>query len=133
MKKKFYFMENKDIYRFVEITTFHEFISKLLEKKIVKFSIFKKLVKLIKICAELLECTLFEFRKVKFLSKNSILRKPQNFYEFFTQKFFDNFSREIKIVNSQKVQNQNIFTSFSPKKSTIFSKNQDFEQCVKLM
>ena len=25
---------------------------------------------------------------------------PQQFHEFFTQKFFDNFSREIKIVNS---------------------------------
>ena len=101
MKKKFYFMENKDIYRFVEITTFHEFISKLLEKKIVKFSIFKKLVKLIKICAKLLECTLFEFRKVK-LSKNSILRKPQNFYEFFTQKFFDNFLVKSKLSTAKK-------------------------------
>ena len=32
-------------------------------------------------------------RKVKFLSKNSILTKPQHFHEFFTQIFFDNFSR----------------------------------------
>ena len=39
-------------------------------------------------------------RKVKFLSKNSILTKPQHFHEFFTQYFFDNFSREIKVVNS---------------------------------
>ena len=39
-------------------------------------------------------------RKVKFLSKNSILTKPQHFHEFFTQIFFDNFSREIKVVNS---------------------------------
>ena len=39
-------------------------------------------------------------RKVKFLSKNSILTKPQHFYEFFAQIFFDNFSREIKVVNS---------------------------------
>ena len=37
---------------------------------------------------------------VKFLSKNSILTKPQHFHEFFTQNFFDNFSREIKVVNS---------------------------------
>ena len=50
-------------------------------------------------------------RKVKFLSKNSILTKPQHFQEFFTQIFFDNFSREIKVVNShmlhfvQKIQN----------------------------
>ena len=40
------------------------------------------------------------FRKVKFLSKNSILTKPQHFYEFFIKKIFDNFSREIKVVNS---------------------------------
>ena len=39
-------------------------------------------------------------RKVKFLSKNSILTKPQHFHEFFIQFFFDNFSREIKVVNS---------------------------------
>ena len=39
-------------------------------------------------------------RKVKFLSKNSILTKPQHFHEFVTQNFFDNFSREIKVVNS---------------------------------
>ena len=38
--------------------------------------------------------------KVKFLSKNSILTKTQYFNEFFTQFFFDNFSREIKVVNS---------------------------------
>ena len=38
--------------------------------------------------------------KVKFLSKNSILTKKQHFHEFFTQFFFDNFSREIKVVNS---------------------------------
>ena len=39
-------------------------------------------------------------RKVKFLSKNSIWTKPQHFNEFFTRNFFDNFSREIKVVNS---------------------------------
>ena len=69
-------------------------------------------------------------RKVKFLSKNSIMTKnptfsrvfhpnffwqfflwnqscqllksskPKHFHEFFTQIFFDNFSREIKVVNS---------------------------------
>ena len=38
--------------------------------------------------------------KFKILSKNSILTKPQHFHEFFTQIFFDNFSREIKVVNS---------------------------------
>ena len=35
-------------------------------------------------------------RKVKFLSKNSILTKPN----FLPKFFFDNFSREIKVVNS---------------------------------
>ena len=42
-------------------------------------------------------------RTVKFLSKNSILTKPpklQHFHEFFTKIFFDNFCREIKVVNS---------------------------------
>ena len=33
-------------------------------------------------------------RKVNFLSKNSIMTKPQHFHEFFTPIFFDNFSRE---------------------------------------
>ena len=42
--------------------------------------------------------TLFE--KSKFCPKNSILTKPQHFHEFFTQISFDNFSREIKVVNS---------------------------------
>ena len=31
-------------------------------------------------------------RKVKFLSKNSILTKPQHFHEFLTQKFWINYS-----------------------------------------
>ena len=39
-------------------------------------------------------------RKVQFLSKNSILTKTQHFHEFFNQIFLDNFSREIKVVNS---------------------------------
>ena len=42
-------------------------------------------------------------RQVKFLSKNSILTKLQHFHEFLPKNFFDNFSREIKVVNSQKV------------------------------
>ena len=77
-------------------------------------------------------------RKVKFLSKYSILTQPQHFHEFFTQHFFDNFSRAIKVVNSSKGQNHNIFTSFSLKKIDNFlgkskldfwTKNEDFEQC----
>ena len=57
-------------------------------------------------------------RKVKFLSKKKNFDKtlqffsanqscqqlksanPQHFHEFFAQNFFDNFSREIKVVNS---------------------------------
>ena len=39
-------------------------------------------------------------QKVEFLSKNTILTKPQHFKELFTQIFFYNFSREIKVVNS---------------------------------
>ena len=49
---------------------------------------------------------------------------PPHFHEFFTPNFFDNFSREIKFVNRQKIQNRNIFTSFSPKKSIIFTRNE---------
>ena len=44
--------------------------------------------------------------KVKFVSKNSIQScqqlksaNPQHFHQFLIQKFFDNFSREIKVVN----------------------------------
>ena len=46
------------------------------------------------------DALLHTIRKVKFLSKNSILAKPQHFQEFFAQIIFDNFSREIKVVNS---------------------------------
>ena len=43
---------------------------------------------------------LHTIRKVKFLSKNSILTKSQHFHEFFHPNFFYHFSREIKVVNS---------------------------------
>ena len=39
-------------------------------------------------------------RKVKFLSKNSTLTKTPTFSQVFHPNFFDNFSREIKVVNS---------------------------------
>ena len=39
-------------------------------------------------------------RKVKFLYKNSILTKTPTFSRVFHPIFFDNFSREIKVVNS---------------------------------
>ena len=51
----------------------------------------------------LLSPKIHTIRKVKFLSKNSILTTPQLFQEFFTPNFFDHFSREIreiKVVNS---------------------------------
>ena len=38
--------------------------------------------------------------KIKFLSENSILTKLQYFHKFFTPNFFDNFSREIRLINS---------------------------------
>ena len=75
--------------------------------------------------------------KVKFLSKNSILTKTQHFHEFFTQIFFDNFSREIK-VTAKKPKATTFSRVFHPKKIDNFlgksklifwTKNEDFEQC----
>ena len=60
-------------------------------------------------------------RKVKFLSKNSILTKTQHFHEFFT-----NFSRQIKVVNSKQSKPQHFHEFFTKKKSTIFSGNQSW-------
>ena len=70
---------------------------------------------------------LHTIRKVKFLSKKFNFDKTPTFHEFFTPNFFDNFSREIKVVNSQKVLNHNIFTSFSQKK-----KNRQFFRKIKV-
>ena len=42
-------------------------------------------------------------------------KKNQHFHEFVTQNFFDNFSREIKVVNNSKL--------------NFWTKNEDFEQC----
>ena len=44
------------------------------------------------------------------------------FSSFSPQIFFDNFSREIKVVNSSKVPNRSIFTSFHPKQFDNFSR-----------
>ena len=44
--------------------------------------------------------TLFYSRTPDAVFENSILTKPQHFHEFFTPNVFDNFSREIKVVNS---------------------------------
>ena len=51
----------------------------------------------VRFTVEGLDLSSHTLRKVKFLSKNSILTNPQHFHEFFTQIFFDNFSREIKV------------------------------------
>ena len=53
-------------------------------------------------------------RKVKYLSKNSILTKPQHFHKFFTQIFLTIFLVKSKLSTAQKSKNHNIFTSFSP-------------------
>ena len=54
-------------------------------------------------------------RKVKFLSKNSILTKPQHFHEFFTQKKIKNwqFSREIKVKFLDKNEDFEQFWTFT--------------------
>ena len=77
-------------------------------------------------------------RKVKFLSENSILTKPQHFHEFFTPNFFWQFfswNQSCQQLKSPKPQHFHEF--FTPKKLTIFSKkpklnfwikNEDFEQ-----
>ena len=76
--------------------------------------------------------------KVEFLSKNSILTKPQHFHEFFIQKFFGNFSRESKLSTAKKSKTKAFSRVFHPNKLTIFfgkstlnfwTKNEDFEQC----
>ena len=61
-------------------------------------------------------------RKVKFLSKNSILTKPQHFHEFFTQIFFV----KSKLSTAKKSKTTTFSRVFHPKKSTIFSGNQSW-------
>ena len=121
------------------ITSFFPFLRRRTNKKFHSF-LLKNLIFVQKLYVQLyfwIFCAknhtilvLHTIRKVKFLSKNSILTKPQHFHEFFTQFFltiflvksklsttkkcksptfsqvfhqfffFDNFSREIKVVNS---------------------------------
>ena len=73
--------------------------------------------------------------KVQFLSKNSILTKPQHFHEFFIQTFLTIFLVKSKLSTAKKSK----ITTFSPKKIDNFlgksklnfwTKNEDFEQCV---
>ena len=76
--------------------------------------------------------------KVKFLSKNSILTKPQHFHEFFTQIFFDKFLVKSKLLTAKKSKTATFLRVFTQNNSTIFlgksklnfwTKNEDFEQC----
>ena len=39
-------------------------------------------------------------REIKVVNNYLKSANPQHFHEFFTQNFFDNFSREVKVVNS---------------------------------
>ena len=82
---------------------------------------------------------LHTIRKVKFLSKNSILTNP-NILTSFSPNIFDNFSREIKVVNS-KSKTTTFSRVFHPQKIDNFlgklklnfwTKNEDFEQCASL-
>ena len=80
-------------------------------------------------------------RKVKFLSKNSILTKPKHFHEFFIQISLTIFLVKSKLSTAKKSKTATFSRVFHPKKSTIFfgksklnfwTKNEDFEQCVKI-
>jgi len=66
-------------------------------------------------------------RKVKFLSKNSILTEPQHFHEIFTQIFLTLFLVKLKLSTAKKPKIGN----FLGKSKLIFwTKNEDFEQCI---
>ena len=77
-------------------------------------------------------------RKVKFLSENSILTKPQHFHEFFTQIFFLTiFLVKSKLSTAKKPKTTTFSRVFHPKKFDNFlrksklnfwTKNEDFEQ-----
>ena len=64
-------------------------------------------------------------RKVK-LSKNSILRKPQHFHEFFTQIFLTIFLVKSKLSTAKESKTTTFSRVFHPKKSTIFPGNQSW-------
>ena len=76
-------------------------------------------------------------RKVNFLSKNSILTKPQHFLEF-SKFFWQFFSWNQSCQQLKSPKPQHFYEFFTPKKSTIFlgksklnfwTKNEDFERC----
>ena len=75
-------------------------------------------------------------RKVRFLSRNSILTKPQHFHELFTQIFFWQFFSWNPSCQQLKSPKPQHFHEFSPKKIDNFlgksklnfwTKNEDFE------
>ena len=63
-------------------------------------------------------------RKVKFLSKNSILTKPKHFHDFFIQIFLTIFLVKSKLSTAKKYKTTTFSRVFHPKKLTIFSENQ---------
>ena len=77
-------------------------------------------------------------RKVKFLSKNSILTKPQHFHKFFTQIFLTIFLVKSKLSTAKNPKTPTFSRVFHSKKIDNFlrksklnfwTKNEDFEQC----
>ena len=77
-------------------------------------------------------------RKVKFLSKNSILTKPQHFHKFFTKSFLTIFLVKSKLSTAKKSKTTTFSRVFHPKidnflgksKLNFWTRNEDFEQCV---
>ena len=65
-------------------------------------------------------------RKVKFLSKNSILTEPQHFHEFFIQIFLAIFVVKSKLSTAKKSKTTTFSRVFHPKKINNFSGNQSW-------
>ena len=77
-------------------------------------------------------------QKVKFLSKNSILTKPQHFHEFFTPIFLTIFLVKSKLSTAKKSKTtifsrvlhpQKVDNFLGKSKLNFWTKNEDFEQC----
>ena len=86
---------------------------------------------------QLLKVLEHTIQKVKFLSKNSILTKPQ--HEFFTTKKLTIFLVKLKLSKAKKSKTTTFPRVFYPKKIDNFlgnsklnfwTKNEDFEKCV---
>ena len=75
--------------------------------------------------------------KIEFLSKNSILTKPQHFHEFFPQIFWQFFSWNQSCQQLKRPNPQHFHEFFTPKKKNrhffrdikVESLDEDFEQC----